>query len=80
MALSSVKYVLLSVGVELRDRFMNSEQVERAVQLYDKGATLKQIGSEVGFDQRTVRRVLVKHGLVLRKRSPGADWPKPPSM
>jgi hypothetical protein len=45
---------------------MTPEDVTKAVQLYEGGLTITRVVAQIGYSRDTIRKVLVKHGVVLR--------------
>ncbi len=57
---------LVRQSVPLRRRGLASEHVTEAVQLYQSGSSLSDIGLRFGASAGTVRRVLIAHGVDMR--------------
>lgn len=53
-------------GVSLRRRAMTPADVERAVQLYERGLMISEVVRQVGYSSSTVQRALHKHGVTMR--------------
>lgn len=63
----AVLRVLTERGVAMRHQPLTNEQVITAIQLYECGASLKQVGAELGADHETVRKALKRAGIATRK-------------
>jgi AraC-like DNA-binding protein len=63
---SGLRDLLRAEGVSLRGHTITPEDVKKAVQLYESGMTITQVVKHIGYSRDTIRKVLVKHGVVLR--------------
>lgn len=62
-----VRKLLKRAGVTIRPQnVVTSQAAKRIVHLYDSGLTIKEVVAQVGTSFGTVRRVLYKHGGVMR--------------
>ena len=68
---SGLRQLLLTEGVSLRGHAITVEDAETAVQLYERGMTVKQIMAQIGYSRGTIRTALRKHGVVTRSGGPG---------
>jgi DNA-directed RNA polymerase specialized sigma24 family protein len=68
----TVLQILASHGVKLRNQPLTPDQVELAIKHYQAGWSLKRISTELGADHETIRRVLKRAGVVMRK-----PWERP---
>jgi transposase len=50
---------------------MTPKDTERAVRLYERGLTIKQVVTQVGYSFSTVRRMLHARGVTVRERGVG---------
>lgn len=58
--------LLHAAGVPMRRQGPSAEQVREAVRLYAQGLSLAVVGERLGFDAHTVRRALLRAGVVMR--------------
>jgi transposase-like protein len=65
---SGLRDLLRAEGVSLRGHAITPEDAERAVHLYGRGMTIKQVVAQIGYSDGTIRRVLRKHGVVTKSR------------
>jgi AraC-like DNA-binding protein len=63
---SGFRDLLRAKGVSLRGHAITPEDAERAVRLYARGLTIIQVAAQIGYSHATIRKSLIKHGLVLR--------------
>ncbi len=52
--------------MQMRKQPMSGDEVERALNLYAEGLSLREIGEQLGRGKSTVSSALVRHGVVLR--------------
>jgi AraC-like DNA-binding protein len=67
---SGLRDLLRAEGLSLRGHTITPEDVEKAVHLYERGLTITKVASQIGYSRDTIRKVLVKHGVVLRSGGP----------
>ena len=58
--------LLQSEGVALRGQGIALEDMERAVQLYEKGLTIRQVVDLIGYSYGTIRSTLHENGVAMR--------------
>lgn len=63
---SGLRDLLLVEDMEIRQSPMIPEDIDRAVQLYEGGLTVKQVVKKLGYPIGTIRRVLRKRGVAMR--------------
>jgi hypothetical protein len=64
---SGVKQLLHVAGANVRTPVgLSADQVDEASALYEQGLLLREIGELLGFHKDTVRRALIRHGVVMR--------------
>lgn len=66
-----LRKLLLAEGVSFRQQPMTPEDVEKAIQLYERGLSIKQVVKQVGYCFSTVRRMLHVNGVAVRERGGG---------
>lgn len=66
-----LRKLLLAEGVSFRQQPMTPEDVERAIQLYQRGLSIKQVVGQVGYCFSTIRRMLHVNGVAVRERGGG---------
>jgi len=50
---------------------MTAQDAEKAVQLYERGLTITQVVSQIGYSHGTIRTAHLKHGVAIRLRGQG---------
>lgn len=68
---SGLRQLLRADGMSLRGHAITPEDVEKAVQLYERGLTITQVVAQVGYSHGTIRTALLKHGVAIRSGGPG---------
>lgn len=64
----TISELLKRSGVEARQpKVMREAEVTKAVNLYEAGYSLKEIGELLGFDAETIRQKLIKRGVQTRR-------------
>lgn len=66
-----LRKLLLAEGVSFRQQPMTPEDIERAIQLYQRGFSIKQVVGKVGYCFSTIRRMLHVNGVAVRERGGG---------
>jgi transposase len=59
---SGVRDLLRSEGVTLRSHAMTVEEAERALHLYARGLTIRQVAALLGYSYSAIWKLLRKHG------------------
>jgi len=72
-----LRKLLLAQGVSFRKQPMTAEDADRAVRLYERGLTIKQVVGQVGYSFSTIRRMLHANGVVVRERGVGKGGERP---
>jgi hypothetical protein len=68
---NGLRQLLLAEGVSLRRQAITLEDVERAVQLYQSGLTIRQVVEQVGYSYGTIRGALHENGVAMRAGGAG---------
>jgi hypothetical protein len=63
---SAVLGILHGHGVTMRHQPLNDEQIAEAIQLYESGRSLAQVGEAMGAAARTIHRTLQTRGVAMR--------------
>jgi AraC-like DNA-binding protein len=63
---SGLRDLLRAEGVSLRGHAITIQDAETALQLYQRGLTITQVVAQIGYSHGTIRKVLLKHGVVIR--------------
>jgi lambda repressor-like predicted transcriptional regulator len=63
---TGLRQVLLAEGVRFRMQPITPEDAGRAVQLYERGMTIRQVVEQVGYSYGTIRTALHEHGVAMR--------------
>jgi hypothetical protein len=66
-----LRKLLLAQGVSFRKQPMTPEDAGRAVRLYERGLTIKEVVTQVGYSFSTIRRMLHANGVAVRERGIG---------
>lgn len=66
-----LRKLLLAEDVSFRQQPMTPGDIKRAIQLYERGLSIKQVVERVGFCYSTVRRMLHVNGVAVRERGGG---------
>lgn len=69
---SGLRDLLRAEGVSLRGHAITVQDAERAVHLYLSGLTITQVVAHIGYSHGTIRKSLIKHGVVVL-RSGGTE-------
>lgn len=63
----TIHHRLNRLGVERRLIGMSESDSRRAVQMYELGESMRQIGIKLGFNDKTIKKALVEAGLEIRE-------------
>jgi AraC-like DNA-binding protein len=68
---SGLRDLLRAEGVSLRGHAMTVQDAERALHLYERGLTITQVVSHIGYSHGTIRKVLLKRSVAIRSGAQG---------